>query len=104
MGRRKRESPLEVAMQWIAKKNDSPGFQIDRFKDKGMLIVKPSPSQALPHQQSFGNIQELPTSLFICPFVSLETCVVKDNRSTEFSECLHNDRELYIVYTVGIYA
>lgn len=50
MGRRKRESPLEVAMQWIAKKNDSPGFQIDRFKDKGMLIVKPSPSQAPPNK------------------------------------------------------
>lgn len=53
MGRRKRESPLEVAMQWIAKKNDSPGFQIDRFKDKGMLIVKPSPSQAPPPPTKF---------------------------------------------------
>jgi len=43
-------------MQWIAKKSDSQGFKIDRFKDKGMLIVKPSPSQAPHPQQSFGNI------------------------------------------------
>ena len=56
MGRRQRESPLEVAMQCIAKKSDSPGFQVDRFKDKGMLIVIPSTSQAPPPQQSFGNI------------------------------------------------